>query len=112
MNWELIYFTLEYTLDEDGKLICPEEIIFIESDRSMTVIKELPVTIDGTETIIGIGSQIIVTGTNHKDTIYFKETGSGQQGEIRYERDAERPWIHLISGVSEYEYFEAIPYVG
>lgn len=104
--------TLEYTLDEDGKLICPEEIITIESDRSMTVIKELPVTIDGTETVIGIESQIIVTGTNNKDTIYFKETGSGQQGEIRYERDAERPWIHLISGVSEYEYFEAIPYVG
>lgn len=60
--------TLEYTLDEDGKLICPEEIIPIESDRGMTVIKELPVTIGGTETV--------------------------------------------ISGVSEYEYFEAIPYAG
>lgn len=104
--------TLEYTLDEDGKLICPEEVIAIESDRSMTVTKELPVTIDGTETVIGIGSQITVTGTNNRDTIYFKETESGQQGTIRYERDTERPWIHLISGVSEYEYFEAIPYVG
>lgn len=103
---------MEYMLSEEGELICPKQIISIESDRSMTVIKELPVTIDGTETVISIGSQIIITGTNNKDTIYFKLVESGQQGEIYYEMDTEEPWIHLISGVSEFEYFEAIPYAG
>ena len=104
--------TMEYMLSEEGELICPEQIIPIESDWSMTVIKELPVTIDGTETVIGIGNQIIITGTNNKDTVYFKSVESGQQGEIHYEMDTEEPWIHLIGGVSEFEYFEAIPYAG
>jgi len=103
---------MTYILSEDGKLTQTEEIFRIESDQPITVIKELPVVVEGTETTLAIGEQILVTGSNNSDIVYFKTVDGEKTGSIQYEIDEEKPWIRLIDGLDEYEYFEYIPYVG
>ncbi len=103
---------MTYLLTEDGKLMQTEEIFMVESDKPITVIKELPVVIEGTETILAVGEQILVTGTDNVDTVYFKTVDGVKNGSIQYEVDEENPWVKKIDGMDEYEYFEAIPYVG
>ncbi len=102
---------MDYILDEEGQLIQAEDIYTIEMANPMTVIKELPVIIDGAEATLGVGTEIAVTGANKVDEVYFRVIGSEQKGTIRYQKDEEN-WLHLIDGISEYEYFDNIPYAG
>lgn len=103
---------VRYSLNEDGQLILMDKKFKIDTENTMTIIKELPVILDGTETILSVGTEIAVTGTNNVDEVYFKVVNSDQSGTIRYTKDEEDGWIHLIDGVSEYEYFDTIPYAG
>lgn len=103
---------VHYSLNENGQLVLLDEIYKIDTENTMTIIKELPVILDGAETMLSVGTEIAVTGTNNVDEVYFRVVNSDQTGTIRYTKDEEDGWIHLIDGVSEYEYFDMIPYAG
>ena len=102
-----------YQMDENGQLSLIEDVYKIESYFKMTVMKELPVTIDGNSTTLAPGTTIMITGTNNKDTAYFKQVGTQEniEGAISYTLD-EDGWTHYIDGVSEYDYFDMVPYAG
>ncbi len=100
---------VHYSLKENGQLVVLDDIFKIDTENTLTLIKDLPVLIEGTETTLSAGTEMIVTGTNNVDEVYFKVVNSGQVGTIRYTKDE---WTHLIDGVSEYEYFDTIPYAG
>lgn len=104
--------TCNYTLDEDGLLTSKDTFYPINAFHSLTIIKDLPVTIDGAETTLNPGTSIFVTGTNNVDEIHFKVIDSDQTGIIQYTLEEPDSHIHLIDGVSEYEYFESLPYAG
>lgn len=103
---------MEYILDEEGCLVQAGEIFTIETGSAMTVIRELPVIMKNQQTSLPVGTQIVATGTNHIDTVYFRVVDSDQTGMISYTIDPNESWIHLIGGISEYEYLEMIPYAG
>ena len=72
--------TCNYTLDEDGLLTSKDTFYPINAFHSLTIIKDLPVTIDGAETTLNPGTSIFVTGTNNVDEIHFKVIDSDQTG--------------------------------
>lgn len=102
----------QFILDEEGRLVQAEALYTIDSSNSMTVLRELPVIIDGVSATLSVGTEIVVTGTNNAGEVYFKVINSDLAGTIQYTMDAEKNWLHLINGVSEYEYFDMIPYAG
>ena len=104
--------TNNYVLGEDGQLTPTDTFYPINAYNSLTIIKELPVTIDGAETTLSPGTSILVTGTNNVDEVHFKVVDGDQTGIIHYTLEEPDSWIHLIDGVSEYEYFEDLPYAG
>lgn len=107
---------MAYQLTENGKLMQAEDIfdIFATYDGyfRLTVVKELPVTIDGAAAMLPIGTKLWITGTDNAGKAYFQtDMDSGEAGVIEYVQDTETGQL-LIDGVSEYEYFETIPYAG
>jgi hypothetical protein len=102
----------DYKLTADGHLVHDDELYQITVGYPLNIIKSLPVTIDGAKTSLDAGTQITITGTNLIDEIYFKVVGSEQTGTIHYTRDEQTSAIIYIDGVSEYEYFEDLPYAG
>ncbi|MCD8124371.1 MAG: RsiV family protein [Lachnospiraceae bacterium] len=108
---------MEYEIGEDGTLAQTEEVFEILQDgyawHILTLVKELPVTIDGEAAVLPEGSRIRITGTDNAGTAYFTEEDTGESGSISYEYcDEENVWELYIDGVSEYEYFEMLPYAG
>lgn len=100
-----------YTIESDGTLTQSEDVFSgFASAFEMTVTKELPVTIDNNAATLPTGSLLTITGTNNIDTVYFI-TNDGKEGSINYTIN-EDDWIHYIDGISEFEYFEMIPYAG
>lgn len=108
---------MPYVLHEDGTMEALKDIYEIHSyaeSSGLTTIKELPVVMEGEETVLPTGSRIYVTATDNDGTVWFQtgnSKGSLKTGEIHYVRDAETYEL-TIDGVSEYEYFEDLPYVG
>ncbi len=100
-----------YDLALNGELVHSEKTFPIHSQYALTTKLPLPVTIDGTETVLDVGTQIFVLGTNNVNKVYFNIEGTTQNGTIYYTRD-EESWYLQINGVSEYDYFEMIPYAG
>ncbi len=101
---------MTYEIDTNGTLTQSEAIFHINSSYPLLITRELPVTIDDNETTLPVGQTITITGSNNIDTVYFV-TDDGQEGTIQYTFQ-EDEWQHYINGVSEYEYFDMIPYVG
>ncbi len=114
----------EYELNENGKLITETEgysfTPMLSEWWEMRVVKELPVVIDGMETVINPGEEIMIIGTNMKShmdlegEIYFRVVATDETGTIYFEREMGEygPGPYLIDGVSEYDYFEWLPYAG
>ena len=109
---------MAYILTEDGALEPEEEIFYDISSHSgwagLTTIKELPVILEGEQTMLPVGTRLYVTATDNAGTVWFEiaaKNGDIQTGEIHYVRDAES-YLITIDGVSEFDYFEALPYVG
>ncbi len=108
---------MEYGIGEDGALAQAEEVFEILQDgyawHVLTLVKELPVTMNGESAVLPEGSRIRITGTDNAGTAYFTEENTGDTGSISYEYgDEENVWELYIDGVSEYEYFEMLPYAG
>lgn len=101
-----------YNLDENGKLVQSEDKFTIKSQNQLEVIKELPVLIGDENTTLAPGSKIRITGTNNMDEAYFEIPKTGETGIIVYEMKEGDVYERLIDGVSEFEYFEMLYYVG
>ncbi len=112
------YFTdMPCAFTEEGKLEPEKEIYEIRPDREwqkLTTVKELPVTVDGRQTALPAGTSLYINATDDAGTAWFTTAEpSGAEavsGEIHYERNEE--YTLLVNGVSEWEYFETIPYSG
>lgn len=109
----------EYEIDENGKFRQVDEMYHIGSENPtnntavLTTIQELPVVIDGMNTVLPAGSHISITGTDDVSIATFYDVDTQQEGEIHYERgEGEDSWIIYINGCSEYDYFENLPYAG
>jgi len=108
---------VDYRLYEDGSLEQLTQIYQLKNDAAwarLTTTKELPVVVDGTETLLPAGSQIRITATDQNGTAWFREDAAGIEGEIHYTRgDTENSsWPIYIDDVEETEYFEMLPYAG
>ncbi|MBQ3513795.1 MAG: hypothetical protein IJA32_08355 [Lachnospiraceae bacterium] len=109
----------EYEIDENGKFRMMDEMYHIGQSEpayntaTLTTIQELPVVIDGMNTVLPAGSRICITGTDNVSIITFYDVDTQQSGEIHYERgEGEDSWMIYINGCSEYDYFENLPYAG
>ena len=108
---------MDYTLGTDGKLRQQEEFFRISQNdspyRGLTVIRELPVLVDGQEETLPEGSCICITATDNQGVALFREKDTGLEGQILYTRGkGDDSWGLYVDGVSEYEYFENLPYAG
>lgn len=108
------YSNMEYQLTEDGKLEPTEEryeIIHRSESEGLLLTKDLPVEVDGGQTVVPAGSRIHVVATDNEGIAWFETVDGSMAGMIRYER-REDDYQLYIDGVSEYEYFEYLPYAG
>ncbi|MBQ4522699.1 MAG: hypothetical protein IJA10_07085 [Lachnospiraceae bacterium] len=109
----------EYEIDENGKFYQIDKMFHIGSENPannlsiLTTIQELPVVIDGIDTMLPAGSRISVTGTDNVSVITFYDVDTKQEGEIHFERGkGEDFWMIYINGCFEDDYFEYLPYAG
>lgn len=103
---------MEYDLDEEGNLLQAWEVFVIDRNHPMTLLRDIPVTVDGVQITLEQGTQIVVTGTDDAGEVYFRVPGTDMIGTIHYTLEDEYGWIHLIDGISEYECFDSLPYAG
>lgn len=102
---------MEYSFGDDGKLTPLSDVYAIDTNSTLTVVKDLPVMLEGKEeAALPAGTKMRITGTDNNGTACFR-LETGQAGEIKYVRE-EGQWGILINGVSEFEYFEEVPYAG
>ena len=107
---------MSYALTEDGGLEPLEEIYTFTPNREwqgLTTMKELPVTVNGQQTMLPVGTSLFIDATDNAGTAWFTtdEASGAISGEIYYERKEDDYQLY-INGISEYEYFEMIPYTG
>lgn len=106
---------MNYEIGEDGKLLQQEEFFQIDSDgsawKTLTNVLEVPVIVDGKETMLPVGSRISITAADNAGTALFYNEDTKETGEIHYERGDGTCAVY-IDGVPDYEYFEMVPYAG
>lgn len=107
---------MSYALTEDGGLEPLEEVFTFTPNwewQGLTTVRELTVTVNGQPTTLPVGTSLYITATDNAGTAWFiTDEDSGMvSGEIHYER-REDDYQLYINGISEYEYFEMIPYTG
>ena len=107
---------MQYSIGETGELIRQEGLYYTEPSENqiMTVIRELPVLLDGQEATLPVETRLRITATDNEGIAWFcTETDgqdlSGVEGEIHY---TVQDYEIMIDGVSEYEYFDMVPYSG
>ncbi len=109
---------MDYEISESGTLEATGDIYEIPVDdnewRLLTVIKEVPVYMNGEDTVLPVGSQIRIIGTDNQSTAYFRVEDTGEEGSITYTRGLNDEDIYtlFIDGCSEYDYFDMLPYAG
>ena len=105
---------MEYTLSEEGTLEAMSPIFeFPEyaGRPALTLIRDLPVWVDGKETALSAGNQIYITKTDDVGIAWFETVDGTMSGEIHYVRPDDDYQLY-VNDLSEYEYFEALPYAG
>lgn len=107
----------DYHIDDKGELVEDSEVYEINTGiwglRELTVKKEVPVTIGGEKSVLGVGEKIRVVGTDNVGVVYVRNLKTGVEGEIEFTRgEGEDSWQVLIDGVQDTEYFENVPYAG
>ena len=107
---------MSYSLTENGGLEPLENVFTFTPNREwqgLTTVRELPVTVNGQQTTLPAGTSLFINATDNAGTAWFiTDDESGTiSGEIHYER-MEDDYQLYIDGISEYEYFEMLPYAG
>lgn len=109
---------MTYALDDDGALIQQETFFRIPESSLpfslLTTAAELPVAVDGADSVLPIGSHIRITATDNAGIALFQNDDTGEEGEIHFVRGdgADDNWTIYIDGVPDYDYFEVVPYAG
>lgn len=108
---------VDYQITEDGELFSDCSYYELENRSPwavLTTTRELPVAIDGRDTSLPAGSRIRIIAADEEGTAWFREEGSGTEGEIHCTRGNEEGsrWPICIDGVEDSEYFEFLPYAG
>lgn len=99
------YGTMNYMLTPEGKWEPASDVSGISGTLTVTDY-ELPVWMDGVQTLLPIGSEIQLVSVKDNCIVYFTVLQTGQGGEIHLERDPENEWkIPTIGGREEWEYF-------
>ncbi len=109
--------SMTYSIGDDGKLVPDEKFFKVDTENYqysvLTVTKELPVWIDGTQTTLPVGTQIRITATDDAGIAVFENVDTKETGEIHYtDPEGNLEFYHKINGVTEDQYFESIPYAG
>lgn len=108
------FMTTPYSIRDESLRFVRAEVRYNGSRiHSLSVVRDLPVVIDGEKTSLPPGSKIIITAIDDSKIAYFEEINSGIEGEIHYtggNNDEEGPIC--VDGVHESAYFEYLPYSG
>ena len=105
--------TMWHSIEETGGFVQQELAYCFDTPSSLTVAKELPVYVNGSQMTLPEGTRLWITATDNKGTVWFRTFPINQEvknleGEIHYIRDG---GIY-IDGISEFEYFDYVPYSG
>ncbi len=106
---------MEYELKDNGDFVLVDNIYTMDTSYNverytLTITKELPVWMEGGNTVLQPGTKIIIDGVSTWNEMFFKVAETGEQGYITYEFDTEGRVT--INGLSESEYFESLLYSG
>lgn len=113
----------DFVLTEEGTLEAVGDRYIVEGtyeSHILTVLRDLPVTVNGTQALLPAGSSLRITGTDMKGVLQYhlleqdlsEETFDVlREGEIHYTRK-EGDYRIYIGDVPETEYFENLPYAG
>ena len=107
-------FTLRdgrFDLDDDGvwHVMIDMDDPDVWEYKSLTLVRELKATApDGSAITLQPGERFVITETDKKYAAF--QTQDGVTGVIVTEPDTENGWGCLIDGISEFDYFEYVPY--
>jgi hypothetical protein len=105
--------TKNYHFDEDGNFVTEDtEYILRRNDYALTTTVELPVSINDVESMLPVGSHIIINATDGETYVKFTIQETGETGILNVVRDKEEYYKISIDGKAEYECFEMLPYAG
>ena len=105
---------MKYLITADGALVGTEdrfEVPYHSAWNQLKLVRDLPVTMEGVETVLPAGSSIYIMATDNDSIAWFETVDGKQSGEIHYER-SEEDYLIYIDGLSEFDYFDSLPYVG
>lgn len=105
--------TMWHSIEETGEFVQQELAYSFDVPGYLTVTRELPIYVNGSQMTLPEGTRLWITATDNKGTVWFRTFPISQEvknleGEIRYIRD---DGIY-IDGISEFEYFDYVPYSG
>lgn len=106
--------TKNYYIDESGQLHTDDELYTIVLDNFVKELKntvELPVTIEGQETTLPVGSSLYVYQTDGESVVYLYVSDLDAVAELKVEK-SEDGYSYTVNGISEYDCFETLPYSG
>lgn len=105
------YVWQDYTAEADGTLSpAPGQNWTCDDGRMVTVQRELPVTVDGTQRTLPAGTQLTVTAVDAGTRAYFRTSG-GISGYVTLEEGSYfGAWN--IDGIADTEYFDNLIYAG
>ena len=105
-----------YYIDENGMFVTDETEYRLKGDvedrYELKTVTEIPVIIDGTETILPAGTGLRVIGTDDETYVRVQISETCQMGELKVRRDEEMSWRIYIGDVSAENCFEMLPYAG
>ena len=105
-----------YYIDENGMFVTDETEYRLKGDvedrYELKTVTEIPVIIDGTETILPAGTGLRVIGTDDETYVRVQISDTGQMGELKVRRDEEERWMIYIGDYEAESCFEMLPYAG
>lgn len=102
-----------YHFDENGDFVTEDsEYLLYKNEYALTTTVDLPVTLEGAQSILPAGSHIILNATDDETYVKFTIQETGQTGVLQAERDENDYYNLSINGMNENDCFEFLPYAG
>lgn len=102
-----------YTFDENQEFVTEDtEYILHRNEFVLTTTVDLPVTLEGADSILPAGSHIILNATDNETYVTFTIQETGQTGVLEVQRDENDYYNVSINGMNENDCFEFLPYAG
>ena len=103
----------KYYFDENLEFVTADTEYRLHNNEFVLTTKvDLPVTLEGSESILPAGSHIILNATDGESYAAFTIQETGQSGVLSVERDANDYYSVSVNGMNEQECFEFLPYAG